>query len=565
MEEAVRTVDLVLFWHMHQPDFRDCATGEFRLPWVYLHAVKDYADMAAHLERHPRVRAVVNWVPVLLDQLEDYADQFETGRLRDPLLRFLDADALDTLGPADRDLLFDRCFRANHEKMIEPYPAYRRLLELHRFAEAQGGAGLAYLSGSYLSDLLTWYHLAWTGETVRRDHAVVVELMTKGEHFTAEDRRALLAVIGRVTCDVIPRWRRLAERGQIEISSTPHYHPIGPLLLDFAAAHEREPDAPLPRHPRYPGGRQRLATHIAWGLESHAVRFGHPPVGIWPAEGAVSGPFVEMLGREGIAWTASGEAILAASLTAAGPLPPREQYLYRPWHIAQTGVTGFFRDDRLSDAIGFEYSKWHGRDAAAHMIAALERIADDAPGPEVPVVSIILDGENAWEYFPYNGFYFLDDLYASLESHPTIRTTTCAEVVAEGGSRIGQLDTLVAGSWVYGSLSTWIGSRDKNLAWDLLCEAKASYDLVTASGRLSPAEQEAASRQLGVCEGSDWCWWFGDYNPPESVQAMDLVYRASLARLYELMKLAPPPALASPVSVGGARNADTMGAMRRST
>jgi alpha-amylase/alpha-mannosidase (GH57 family) len=565
MEDGNRTVDLVLVWHMHQPDFRDCATGQFRLPWVYLHAVKDYADMAAHLERHPRVRAVVNWVPVLLDQLEDYADQFATGCLRDPLLAFLDAEDLDSLGPADRELLFDRCFRANHAKMIEPYPAYRRLLEFFRFAESQGGPGLDFLSGRYLADLLTWYHLAWTGETVRRDHAVVVELMAKGENFGVDERRALLGVIGRVVRDIIPRWRRLAERGQVEISSTPHYHPIGPLMLDFAAAHERRPGAPLPSHPRYPGGRQRLATQISWGLQSHAQRFGRAPVGIWPAEGAVSGPFVEMLGREGVAWTASGEAILAASLEVSGPLPPREQYLYRPWRIAATGVTGFFRDDRLSDAIGFEYSKWHGRDAAAHLAGALERIAMDAPGPEVPVVSIILDGENAWEYYPYNGFYFLDDLYATLESHPTIRTTTCAAVTAAGGARVGQLDRLVAGSWVYGDLATWIGSRDKNAAWDLLCEAKSSFDLVMASGRLTPEEQEAASRQLGVCEGSDWCWWFGDYNPPESVQAMDIVYRASLARLYELLKLTPPVVLSTPVSLGGARHADTVGAMRRAS
>ena len=84
-----KSVDLVFLWHMHQPDYRDYASGDFVLPWTYLHAIKDYTDMAYHLERHPKVRAVVNFVPILLDQLEDYADQFATGKLRDPLLRVL--------------------------------------------------------------------------------------------------------------------------------------------------------------------------------------------------------------------------------------------------------------------------------------------------------------------------------------------------------------------------------------------------------------------------------------------------------------------------------------------
>jgi alpha-amylase/alpha-mannosidase (GH57 family) len=562
--DTTRPLELVLLWHMHQPDFRDSASGEFRLPWVYLHAIKDYADMAAHLERHPRVRAVVNFVPVLLDQIEDYERQFATGEIRDPLLALLVHPDLDQLDAAGRELLFDRCFRANHSKMIEPFPAYRRLLEYFRFSEAQGGPGLDYLSGRYLADLVTWYHLAWTGETVRREHALVVELMTKGANFTLADRQALLGVIGDVLRGVMPRWRALADRGQVEVSSTPQYHPIGPLMLDFAAAHETDPTAPLPRFARYPGGRERLARHIGWALESHAGRFGHAPAGLWPAEGAVSGPFVDMLGREGLRWTGSGEAVLAASLTASGKSLPREEFLYRPWLIGDSGVTGFFRDDRLSDRIGFEYSKWHGRDAAADFIKQLEHIAAAAPADEVPVVSVILDGENAWEYYPYNGFYFLDDLYASLEAHATIRTTTCSDVVASGAHR-QRLDHLVAGSWVYGNLATWIGSRDKNVAWDLLCEAKGRYDLVMASGRLSESEREAASRQLGVCEGSDWCWWFGDYNPPESVRSMDDVYRASLARLYELLALAPPEALSQPISVGGVRLGDTVGAMRRST
>jgi alpha-amylase/alpha-mannosidase (GH57 family) len=151
-----------------------------------------------------------------------------------------------------------------------------------------------------------------------------------------------------------------------------------------------------------------------------------------------------------------------------------------------------------------------------------------------------------------------------LESHPSIRTVTCSEVVRDpaAASITQRLPALTTGSWVYGNLSVWIGSPDKNRAWDLLCMAKQSYDLVVASGRLTQAQAAAASRQLAVCEGSDWFWWFGDYNPSESVRSFDRLFRDNLANLYRLLKLEPPALLKEPVS-RGAVQARTDGAMRR--
>ncbi|MCW5626053.1 MAG: hypothetical protein KIT73_15175 [Burkholderiales bacterium] len=558
-------LDLVLLWHMHQPDFRDCGTGEYRLPWVYLHAIKDYSDMAAHLERHPRMRVVVNFVPVLVDQLEDYAAQFAAGTIRDPLLRALVQENLDELDAERRAFVLDRCFRANHTKMIEPYPAYQRLLDLFRIAESHGPAALDYLSGQYLADLLTWYHLAWTGETVRRDHAGVVQLMSKGQGFTSADRRQLFDIIGTVVSDIVPRWQRLAASGQIEISSTPHYHPIGPLLLDFGTARESQPDLPLPRSDHYPGGRGRLAVHLDDAMVSHGKRFGTPPSGIWPGEGALSNGVLDLFADHGVRWTASGAGVLTASLQKCGPLPPQAEFMYQGYRVAGRPLVCFFRDDRLSDLIGFEYAKWHGRDAAAHFVGELEQVAALATPERTPLASVILDGENAWEYYPYNGFYFLDDLYAALEDHPFIRASTYHEYLTRNPApAIAPLETLVAGSWVYGNLSTWIGSRDKNAAWDLLVDAKRHFDLVMASNRLTAEEQSLASRQLAICEGSDWFWWFGDYNPPESVSSMDRVFRLDLAHLYRLLKLPVPPALDHPISFGGG-DAEMGGAMRRSS
>lgn len=568
-----RSLQVVFLWHMHQPDYRDYSTGEYVLPWVYLHAIKDYTDMAYHLEQHPDMHAVVNFVPVLLDQLEDYVEQFTSGKIRDPLLRLLAQEDLNNLSAQERELVLNSCFRSNHHMMVAPYPAYSRLFDLFKMLEPGGTSALDYLSGQYLADLLTWYHLVWCGESVRREHDLVIRLMSKDEGYTIEDRQQLFDLIGKVIAGLIPRYRKLAESGRVEISATPHYHPLSPLLLDLNTALESAPESPMPQSIRYPGGRTRVLAHLNSALETHRERFGIKPDGVWPAEGAVSSTLLEVMSDAGCQWTASGEGVLTNSLRASGQFPiDQSQYLYRPYrlHNKPDGIRCFFRDDRLSDLIGFEYSRWHGKDAANHFVTQLETIADRSLNGETPIVSIILDGENAWEYYPYNGYYFLHELYSLLQAHPRIHPTTYREHLTSaqtGKSRSaaeGELSHVVAGSWVYGNFSTWIGSPDKNRAWDLLCVAKQSYDMVVASGRLSASELQAAERQLASCESSDWFWWFGDYNPAMAVSSFDQLFRHNLTRLYQLLGLPVPPTLSVPISHGGGKP-EAGGAMRRAT
>jgi len=560
----MKTLDLVFLWHMHQPDYRDHgAAGEFMLPWVYLHAMKDYVDMAAHLERHPQVRCVVNFVPVLLEQIEDYAQQFASGSFRDPLLRMLATPDLVHIGEADRRLLLATCFRSNHVTMLAPFPHYKRLHDLYLVLTQDNETASDYLSGSYFSDLVTWYHLAWTGETERRRNPLLANLMSQGSGYDANDRKQLLDSIGELIRGLIPRWRALAARGQVELSSTPQTHPLSPLLLDFHAARESLPDAPLPFSAAYPGGRSRVIAHIEAARRSHARRFGEPPAGMWPAEGAVSEEFVRHLGAAGCRWIASGEGVLRNSLASSGLQDGRAAY--HPWQLEKApGATLFFRDERLSDLIGFDYAKWHGRDAAQHLVNQLEAILDAAGDGESPVVSIILDGENAWEHYPYNGYFFFEDLYGLLAAHPRIRTATYAELLARPAPpTAATLPRLTAGSWVYGTLSTWIGDEAKNRGWDLLCDAKQSCDRVIASGRLDAAQVAAVEAQLAICESSDWFWWFGDYNPSAAVASFDSLYRRNLARLYQLLQLEPPSKLDTPICAGSATASG--GSMRRVT
>ncbi|MFP5461969.1 MAG: glycoside hydrolase [Gammaproteobacteria bacterium] len=558
-------LDLVLMWHMHQPDYRDAASGRYLLPWVYLHAMKDYTDMAAHVERHPGIRCTFNFVPVLLEQLEDYVVQFDVGRIRDPLLRLLQVADLDRIEPQDRALILDSCFHSNHESMLQPYAHYRRLHDLFRQVDSGDRRGFDYLSGAYLSDLLTWYHLVWVGETERRSDPLFGRLMAKGTGFSHGDRLQLFDAIGIAMRRLVGRYRALAAEGRIELSTTPYAHPLAPLMLDFGASREALPESPLPCEPGYPGGAERVRWHLREAVEGHRRRFGAAPVGLWPAEGAVSEPLLDELAAAGIGWTASSESVLANSLGQPGWLDQaaRRGALYRPWsHPRAPDLRILFRDERLSDLVGFEYSKWHGRDAAAHLIAELESIAAEAPEGERPLVLVALDGENAWEYYPYNGFYFFEELYSALEAHPFIRTRTASEALADAGSAPGMLPRLVAGSWVMGTLSTWMGDPDKNRAWDLLAQTKRAWDEAMAADEFTPERRFEAERQLAACEGSDWFWWLGSYNPAHAVDRFERVFRHNLRRLYELIGRSPPPSLELPLGRGSGRP-ESGGAMRR--
>ncbi|WP_127477694.1 glycoside hydrolase family 57 protein [Sulfurivermis fontis] len=542
---------VVLCWHMHQPQYFDLESGQYQLPWTYLHAIKDYVDMAAIIEAVPGARAVINFAPTLLEQLDDYAlmvrDYLNRGApLRDPLLAALVAPALP--GDAEqRLLLIKNCLRANEIRLIDRFPQFRLLADIARCVEGAPRM-VRYLDEQYLIDLLVWYHLAWMGETVRRGDSRVQQLMERGSGYTQADRRLLLQLIGELLDSVVPRYRRLAQDGRIELSVTPYAHPIMPLLLDIQSAREAMPEARLPLLEKYPGGEARVRWHVREGIRVFEQHFGSRPRGCWPSEGGVSTATVRLLAEEGFVWAASGESVLRNSLHRAAV--PRSQCIHRPYQVDGAAMYCFFRDDGLSDLIGFTYANWHADDAVNNLVHHLENIAAACAEEPNRVVSIIMDGENAWEYYPENGFHFLSALYRRLATHPGLELTTFGDCV-DAGLVPTPLSQLVAGSWVYGTFSTWIGEVDKNHAWDLLGDAKRAFDAAVAAGRLSGERLREAELQLGVCEGSDWFWWFGDYNPADSVRDFDRLFRMQLAKLYRLIGEEPPASITHVLFHGG--------------
>ena len=563
---ATAKTPVVFLWHMHQPDYRDALTGEYYFPWTYLHAIKDYVDMVAHLEAHPGCKAVFNFVPILIEQLQDYQQQLTQYHqhqqpLTDPVLALLTDAPLPDEQSEEFQQLLEKCTRANRQRIIERFTPYRELVDLFRQWQ-HSEQPIGYFNQQFLVDMAVWHHLGWMGETIRRQEPRIQALQTKARQFTSRDRHDLLAVITETLTSLLQRYAKLAQKGQIELCTSPYAHPIVPLLLDFTSTREAMPEAPLPKADHYPGGDQRVHWHLKRGLEVFQQAFDFTPSGCWASEGSLSEATLKLLHETGFRWSATGDSVLFNSLQAPvnqdlqqsiAQLPDSRHTAYQ---LTSLPITVFFRDDGLSDKIGFEYADWHADDAAGDFIHHLDTIAKQNPQG---IISIIMDGENAWEYYPENAWYFLDALYTRLEKHPRLATATYSDILDQSAPQ--HLHSLTAGSWVYGTFSTWIGDTDKNRAWDILCQAKHDYDQAIANGQLSAAARATAEQQLALCEGSDWFWWFGDYNPADSVHDFDYLFRRHVDNLYRILQVPAPATLQQPISEG--RGHPAMGGVMR--
>ncbi len=536
---------VVLLWHMHQPEYR--VDGRFARPWVYLHALAGYSDMAARLEESPAMRAVVNFTPVLVDQLEDYDRRLRRWRnedapVGDPLL-----DALiepPAAGSARADAV-RACLPAPGSPRLSRHPRYRALVE------AASCHDPATWPDADFADLLVWMHLAWLGDSLRTRDTRVPGLLERGAGYDREARHALVGLVADTVARVLPRWRALADSGRVELSTSPHYHPLSPLLLDFGSARDRVPAVALPTE-SYPGGAERLRWHLREGRGCFEAAFGRPATGCWPPEAALSQATLREIAAAGYAWTASSRSVLDATLDHHG-IADREPY--RLFRDPASGVCCAFRDDGLSDRIGFEYQHWQPADAVADFVRNLEAIADDA-GRELALIA--LDGENPWEYFRDEGAAFLAGLYEALSGHERLRPATMQDCVRDLCATAMPLPPLRAGSWVHGELLTWIGHPEKNRAWDWLIEAKRRFD---AHG----AADAALERRLGACEGSDWFWWPGVHNPSASVAQFDELFRAHLTALYRALGEPSPELLSRPFATGVGHEVAAGGTMQRGT
>ncbi|MBN2227069.1 MAG: hypothetical protein JW763_06860 [candidate division Zixibacteria bacterium] len=532
---------VAILWHMHQPFYLNPETTSFDMPWVRLHGIKDYLDMPLMAARNDRVKATFNLVPSLVDQIQMYCDGY-TDRHFD--LSRLSARALT---PDQKREILDTFFSAHYQTMIEPYSRYR---QLHRKKESCGNdinLAIEIFSTSEWRDLQVWSNLVWIDPMFRSEEPVK-RLFDKGRDFTGDERSRLLDFQMDLMKRIIPTYRRLYQERRIDLSFTPYYHPILPLLIDTDSARESLPEESLPRQ------RFRHPEDARWHLQASAEKFRQlfdaPVPGMWPSEGSVSEETLHLMMEIGITWAATDEEVLINSLMKSGMNPqkysPHRAYVYQ----GAPEIKLFFRDRGLSDRIGFVYSSWPVDRAIADFMQNLRQIRKLLMGKlDQHVVPIILDGENAWEYFPNDGREFLEGLYDALGNDPEIETIGLSDA-AKTLTPV-TLPSLFAGSWINHNFRIWIGHHEDNAAWDLLSDTRKTLtDFEKAHPDFDREKLNLAWRQIHIAEGSDWCWWFGDEHIGAHNDQFDKLFRKHLRSVYSVLGVEPPQSLNKPIHKG---------------
>ncbi|MFQ5354856.1 MAG: glycoside hydrolase family 57 protein, partial [Thermodesulfobacteriota bacterium] len=507
---------IAFVWHMHQPLYRDPFTGAYDLPWVLLHATKDYIDMVTILGDFPEIHQTFNVVPSLMEQLRDYSSDSVVD-----LYREISKKPAAELSHENKVFMLKNFFSASREHMIWPIPGYGRLLRKLglNFGEDPSGAVRFFNERDY-RDLQVYFNLVWIDPTLIKADPFLKKLYEKGGNYTEEEKHGLLARQIKLAAGVLPLYREFQERGIIEVSTTPYYHPIMPLLYNSDSAREAVHDIGLPAtHMSYP---EDVRAQLKKAVELYGDVFGRPPRGLWPSEGSVSMDIVPLMIEAGFTWAATDEEILTNSLRR--PFRRNEyghaidNFLYSPWKVSACEGDGaknlslIFRDHVLSDLIGFDYSKSHADSAANDFISRLSHIYDHTDDHENRLVSIILDGENAWECYKNDGRDFLEALYGRLSEDSRFKCVTISEFFDKDPPK-GHIERLFAGSWISHNFRVWIGHDEDNAAWDMLSEARRLLVERQAELEEEPGGKERAALAWEVvyaAEGSDWFWWFGD-------------------------------------------------------
>lgn len=522
-------------WHMHQPWYLWPNSSRAALPFARLHATSAYYDMPWLLSRFNDTRVTFNLVPSLIEQLRGYA----AGEVSDRALELSLRDP-EELGLDDQRYLLTHMCGGHPGGAMAASPRYGELLHkrgVDRNPATIDGACRIFTKEDY-RDLQVLFNLAWCGFALDHESEVVSELRGKGRDFTEDEKRALLDEMQRAVQGVVDLYTEVAAQGRAELTCSPFYHPIMPLLCNMEDAAQRIPASQLPeklwREP------EEARRQLRLGLEHHERTFGKRPRGVWPSEGAVSDAALDVMASEGLQWCASDEDVLGASLDSGGRPAPRQ--LYRPWRSA-SGVSLVFRDHRLSDLIGFVYRDWKPRDAARDFIGRLRTAADQAGGADAPpLVSIILDGENPWGWYPDLGEGFLRALYEGIEEAEDIQTTSVGDYLEEFGAG-GELDSIFPGSWIDHSYRTWIGGKEHRRAWSLLSGALK----VTARHDEDEEGFDEARRSLMIAEGSDWFWWYCENQHTLDADIFDALFRSHVAEVYQRLAEEPPDAVEEPI------------------
>ena len=536
----VEPLNLVLMWHQHQPLYPKDEAGVVSRPWTRVHATKDYYDMAALVAEYPDLHVTFNLTPVLMQQLEEM-----TQGTKD-LYWVMTEVAADELTDEERTFIIDRFFDTN-ASIVSRFPRYQELIERRDRPES--------FSDGDIRDLQLLFNLAWTDPSFLAEEPLAA-LVAKGRDFTEEDKATVLAEHERIIAGVLPLHSELWQSGQIEVTTTPLAHPILPLIADTSLATVGDPTAILPanRFRQLPDA----VEHVSRGLDEAERLLGQRPTGMWPGEGAVAQLVMNVFGSQGVEWVATGEDVLAKTLGIGSftrdndDLVQEADTLYGMYE-AQTsgdGVAMFFRDVVLADRIGFEYSGTDAAAAADDFMARLSDINDaldaaDVDGPKV--VTIVVDGENAWEHYPNDGIDFLNAVYSRLSDAEFVRTVTPSELLAEHPDALTPLPDVYPASWFQPNYATWIGEEEEATAWDYLFRVRSDFGEAQRSGAYDDLIIDEAYRTMLFAEGSDWFWWYGADQDSGDDGYFDRAYRELLGQVYDILGIERPEFVTIPI------------------
>jgi alpha-amylase/alpha-mannosidase (GH57 family) len=545
-------VALAFFWHQHQPYYPDDVAGENPMPWVRLHGTKDYWGMAALLKEVPELHATINLVPSLLQQLLAYTD----GGHRDTHLQVSQLPA-DGLGEADMFYLLDNFFMVHPDQMIRPYPRYHELYKKRGLGVDSADRARKRFSKKDIIDLQCWSNLVWIHPLAFEQDAELAEFRNKGRNWTEKEKQWLLEKQMELLRQVVPLHRALMEQGQLELTTTPFYHPILPLLYDKRLARRAMPNVMLPNH--LEAYAEDVREHVRRAVDFHEKLFGRKPRGMWPSEGSVCQGIVPMLAEFGIQWIGTDEEILSCSTDGwvsrdGNGYLRNPEMLYRPWRVDEQGksLQIVFRDHAMSDQIGFHYQRFAPEHAVGDFIGKIEAIGNATggnAGHRPTLVTIILDGENCWEYYPNAGVDFLRGIYRRVVQHPRIAPMRIGDYLARhpATDKIGHL---FPGSWIQHNFGIWIGHPECNRAWDAVYETRHWLTGVTARKSKAVDKIAQAWEELYIAEGSDWFWWFGDSHSSAQDGLFDRLFRKHLQNVYTVLGEHPPAELARPIRQG---------------
>ena len=542
----VKKLSVAFIWHMHQPGYKDENSGLYLMPWVRLHAVKDYLDMLLLIDEFPKIKQTFNLVPLLLDQIEDYANN----GAHDLHSKYT-ISSIESFSDEDKEFVLSNFFAANYEHQIEPHPRYLELYNKY----FNDSANIEDFSKQEISDIMALFNLAWFDPLHIEKDSRIADLINKHENYSLEDRIQIIELQREIMRRIIPEYKKHLDSGKIEISTSPYYHSLIPLMINPESAKTVNKDAILPEIPCSLKASAKLQIEKA--IEKIENVFGQKPKGMWLPELCINNDSLKMLLNYNLDWTIADESLLQKTIQKEisrnyrGVLEdPFDLCIPYGFMSNNKEMNLLFRNKLISNLISFEYANYSAQTAANDMYERIKLAQDklDLSPIDKHIVVFAVDGENCWENYKKDGIDFLRAIYTLLENDDSIEVTTVSEYLKD--IKIKQiLKTIQCGSWVNANFDMWIGDPTKNMAWDYLSRAKATFLVETKNNNYSEETINKAQNELLMAQGSDWFWWYGEPNNSGKDEVFDYLYRMHLQNVYKILGIPVPDYLTMPLEV----------------